>query len=122
MLEEVATFVAVYEAALETRHNSPQNHGAHIKETCRYCIFEASCEVAFTALAESADPLVRWIAQNCEGYAPQAAEVLRLLPAPMAALDALACENEWCEDWANFRAQAKAAGVLPASESVEVSA
>lgn len=69
-------------------------------------------EEAWEKLAESADPLVRWIAQNCDEYRGEAQTVLRTLPATLDELDELAMERDWCGTWAGFRDQAIAAGVV----------
>lgn len=80
----------------------------------------AAAEVdAWQALKTAADPLVRWIAENCEDYRFEAASVLRALPASMDELDALARENGWCGMWGGFRRQAEQAGVLPAATAPE---
>lgn len=74
---------------------------------------------AWKALKTAADPLVRWIAENCEDYRFEAAFVLRALPASMDELDALARENGWCGMWGGFRRQAEQAGVLSAATAPE---
>jgi hypothetical protein len=80
--------------------------------------FEAAQTAAWVALAESADPLVRWIAENCQGYADEAQEILRLLPAPLEALDEFAYDQGWCGAWDRLRKAAEEAGVLPAATAV----
>lgn len=74
---------------------------------------------AWGALKGSADPLVRWIAENCEDYRYEATHVLRALPASMDELDALAREKDWCGAWDDFRRRAEQAGVLPAASPAE---
>lgn len=68
---------------------------------------------AWDALTASTNPLVRWIAENCWDYHWDALEILEALPATMAELDAIALQQGWCDTWDCFRADARAAGVLP---------
>lgn len=77
---------------------------------------------AWGAMWGSADPLVRWIAKNCEEYRAEALLVTRALPAPMDELDALANREGWCGQWDAFKHFAKQDGVLPAETGAEVSA
>jgi hypothetical protein len=74
---------------------------------------------AWKALKGSADPLARWIAENCEDYRYEATHVLRALPASMDELDALARENGWCGAWDDLRRRAEQAGVLPDASPAE---
>jgi hypothetical protein len=80
--------------------------------------FLAAQKAAWVALAESADPLVRWIAENCQGYADEAQEILRMLPASLMKLDVVASDRGWCGDWDRLRKAAEEAGVLPAASAV----
>ena len=58
-------------------------------------------------LLELDDPLVTWIAQNALPYhREEATEILRLLPATLAALDAYAKTRDWCGAWEDLREQA----------------
>lgn len=83
--------------------------------------FDMARDAAWEALRASDKPLLRWIADNCRGYEEEALAVVRLLPAPMSALDALAREKGWCAAWDAARDAAEKAGVLDA-ETEEVSA
>lgn len=124
MYPEVEQFIAAREAALTIRRETPSKNWEerHDPETCRYCVFDATEAAAFAVLAESADPLVRWIAKSCKNYASEAIKVLEVLPTDMDTLDALADRQGWCGDWEDFRAAAKEDGVLPTTEKAEVSA
>lgn len=68
---------------------------------------------AWDKLKESHDPLVRWIAENCEDNRDEAEIVLKALPATMGQLDALAAEHDWCGEWNALRDRAINAGVRP---------
>lgn len=79
---------------------------------------EAAENAAWDALKASGDPLVAWIAAHCRGYAYEATEVLRALPAPIETLDALARKRGWCGIWREFRERAEQDGVLPSQSEV----
>lgn len=83
---------------------------------------DAARKGPWEAAKKSADPLVRWIAKNCEEYRAEALLVLKALPAPMAELDALAKDKGWCDQWDAFKRFAEQDGVLPAETGAEVSA
>lgn len=78
---------------------------------------QAACQDAlggaWGGLKASGDPLVKWIAENCDGYQEQARQVLTALPATLGELDDLAVEKDWCTVWDDFRQQAIEAGVMP---------
>jgi hypothetical protein len=80
----------------------------------------AAHEAAWSALKGSSDPLVKWIAENCEEYRGEAGTILKALPATADELDDLAEENEWCTTWNAFRDRAIAAGVLPGARPMSV--
>ena len=67
---------------------------------------------AWNALKSAADPLVSWIVDNCKDYQSQALEVLKALPATVEELDKLAADEDWCQIWDNFRAQAARDGAI----------
>lgn len=77
-------------------------------------------EAAWDAMMGVSDPLVRWIAKNCEEYRAEALLVLKALPVPMAELDALAKDKGWCGQWDAFKRLAEQDGVLPAEELATV--
>jgi hypothetical protein len=70
--------------------------------------YEAACGPALAGLAAVA-PL---LAEVAGGYPDQLAEVVALLPAPMAVLDGHAADQDWREAWVELRDGALAAGVL----------
>lgn len=74
---------------------------------------EDALEAAWDALKASRDPLVKWIAENCDGHQEQARYVLTALPATVGELDDLADEKDWCTVWDDFRQRAIEAGVMP---------
>ncbi|MFI9835207.1 hypothetical protein ACIHIX_46975 [Streptomyces sp. NPDC051913] len=78
---------------------------------------QAACDearqAAWDALKASGDPLVKWIAENCDGHQEQARHVLTALPATVGELDDLADEKDWCTVWDDFRQRAIEAGVIP---------
>jgi hypothetical protein len=125
---------AAYRAALEVAKDNDLQPGY----CCWDCAFEESAMAqllnrrpnlydardsaqsdAWEALKGSADPLVRWIAENCGDYHCEATHVLRALPASMDELDALARMKGWCGMWKEFRRRAEQAGVLPDASPAE---
>lgn len=54
---------------------------------------------AWRQLAASSDPLVAWVAENCEGYREEVRAALVLLPASLDDLDELAEKHGWCCAW-----------------------
>jgi hypothetical protein len=68
-----------------------------------------------TTLAESTDPLVKWIAVHVLREYPEHSEaVLKALPATREQLDQLAAKMQWCGEWERLVRRAEQAGVLPA--------
>jgi hypothetical protein len=126
MYPEVEQYRAAMKAAEdkyeEAAEQAPDHDYDMIEGDCARCAFmnpsrearAAAMEAAIEQLAQAADPLVRWIAQNClPDFDYQANKVLALLPASMDELDALASEHGWCEIWDDFKNDAHKAGVLP---------
>lgn len=128
-------YSAAYRAALEVAKDNGLRHGfccwecayrqsslAQLLNNYRHDLYAARNSAkgdAWKALKGAADPLVRWIAENCEDYRYEATHVLRALPASMDELDALAREKGWCGAWDDFRRRAERAGVLPAASPAE---
>lgn len=128
MLPEVEKFAAAYHAAGDTcaaalaalpeKHDFDMSIGA-----CARCVqgdtawevWLNALDAAWGELGTSSDPLVAWTAKHCRSYAAEALMVLKALPAPLEALDAMAAAEDWCPRYDRFRFAAKAAGVLPAS-------
>ncbi|MFC8350830.1 hypothetical protein [Streptomyces sp. NPDC057280] len=75
--------------------------------------YQDALEGAWDGLKASGDPLVKWIAENCDDYREQARQVLTALPATVGELDDLADEKDWCTVWDDFRQRAIEAGVMP---------
>ncbi|MET9385326.1 hypothetical protein ABZY09_30705 [Streptomyces sp. NPDC002928] len=73
---------------------------------------DATKTTAWDALKGSPDPLVKWIAENCEEYHSAAATILKALPATLEELDELAADRDWCSVWDGFRNDAIRAGVI----------
>lgn len=92
--------------------------GCRITDSAWAAFIDARTD-AFAALKDCADPLVRWIADNCADEVGAALAAVRILPAPMSALDALAREQRWCEEYDDLRAKARKAGVLPADDTAD---
>lgn len=139
MYEEVKTYVAAIKAAQTTyvaamdalRVDAEHTNGR--SSDCPACAAsdaraegrraagaasEAARGIAWQALKDSTDPLVHWIAENCESYPSSAQVILEALPAPMAVLDGIARQLGWCGDWDDLRASAARAGVLPQDAEV----
>lgn len=83
----------------------------------------AVLEAAWEPLKGSADPLVRWIAENCDiAHRSDAALILEALPASMETLDGIAEDQNWCAEYTALRSRAERAGVLPAAAGTAVPA
>lgn len=82
-----------------------------------YDVRSAAFTAAWDALKGSGDPLVKWIAENCEGYSSEALIILQALPATPDELDEIAERQDWCSTWNSFREEAIAAGVMPGIEA-----
>jgi hypothetical protein len=133
MYPEVEQYIAARGAA-EEKYNEALGGHEHIwganEEDCPRCKataaaspeLEAGLQEARDALMRAGDPLVRWIANNCWEYRDCAEIILRALPAPMSALNAIAQKSGWCETWDRFRARAAEAGVLPVENETESAA
>lgn len=67
---------------------------------------------AWELLKGSDDPLVAFIGKECGGHVQYAEKILPVLPAPLAELQKIATEADWCSDWDNFVRKARLAGVL----------
>lgn len=103
------------------------NSGANQKAmAARFAALDAAADTRNAArraaradlASATADPLVRWIAQNAlRGYPDEAELVLRALPASMGELDALAADEGWCEAWDEYKDLAAEAGVLPGQDA-----
>ncbi|MGP4014108.1 hypothetical protein [Streptomyces sp. 4N124] len=132
MLPEAQKYVESVEAATAVRNAAvgaaeekyPRRYGYGEEEARQARAFNeevnkayATCAdvqaAAWGALKASADPLVKWIAENCADYREQAQCVLAALPATVDELDDLADTNDWCNVWNDFRQQAIDAGVMP---------
>ncbi len=129
-LEEAFAAIDAAQAEIEkVRSETPECDYDLRAEECPRCTalakpkeaLRAGVEPAWRELQGSQDPLVLWIAEHCERYVDEALMVVRLLPAPMTELDALALREGWCETWDALKRKAGRAGVLPA-QSAEVSA
>ncbi|GHC88559.1 hypothetical protein [Streptomyces flavofungini] len=87
---------------------------AFAEEMAKADVAEAKGErAAWSTLAASSDPLVKWIAENCTRYAREARQVLTALPATIGELDRLADEHDFCGAWEDYRWEAAEAGVIP---------
>lgn len=76
--------------------------------------YRRALDDAWTELgkAVTGDPLGEWIIAECGQYKVEAAQVIRLLPASLRDLDALADDQDWCDVWSEFRRRALRAGVI----------
>lgn len=86
-------------------------------ESVAYDARTAALDTAWGALKRSSDPLVKWIAENCESYRPEALMILQALPATPEELGRIAEGQEWCGTWESFRDEAIEAGVMPGIEA-----
>lgn len=75
-------------------------------------------DAAWNAMKDSSDPLVAWIATNMRNHYSDATQILRILPADVATLRAVAVENEWCNTFDEYLGQALEAGVVAGVEPV----
>lgn len=67
---------------------------------------------SWDSLKQSSDPLVKWIAENCEDYTNYAVEILKALPAPLSELREIAADADWCDTWDGFVRRAVRDGVI----------
>ncbi|WP_086804152.1 hypothetical protein [Streptomyces caniscabiei] len=124
-IESVEAAKTAHDAALDAADKKyPERYGhsedgaqqtsAHSEEIRKaYATLADAQTAAWDALKTSGDPLVRWIAENCQEYRGQAECILIILPATVDELDELADTKGWCEVWDNLRQQAMDAGVVP---------
>jgi hypothetical protein len=133
MYPEVEQYLAAVKAAEdkyeEAAKQAPRHDYDMSEDDCARCAFlnpiraarDVATEAAMGQLAQASDPLVRWIAENCQSYPSAARTVLEALPASMAELNDLAADEGWCGTWEDFVRKAEYAGVLPSADA-EVSA
>jgi hypothetical protein len=126
MYDEVKKYLAAVDAAEGRAEAMPETDyyaadGTHDKKGCPECFLTAAYRDAWPLLAESADPLVRWIADNASGYKEDATLILRALPASVDVLDQIAERENWCGIWNRLLDAAEAAGVLPVEIMAEAS-
>jgi hypothetical protein len=69
-------------------------------------------QAAWDGLKMSEDKLVVWIAEHCQSHFSYAVQVLEILPATSAEIQALALEKDWCDTFDTLLDQAVEAGVL----------
>jgi hypothetical protein len=69
-------------------------------------------ETAWDLLMVDTDPLVAWIAINCQEYREQAVEVLDQLPLDLEGLKQLRIDRGWCGEYAEFLERALNDGVI----------
>lgn len=125
MLPEVETFTAAYNEAHTTYNDAYEAlrkeynglYGIDREPFYNKCseLERARNEkivAAWNALGESTDPVVKFIAENCQNYASEAIEVLKALPATLDQLEKVADELDWCGVWGRFVDRAIEAGVF----------
>lgn len=123
LMEHFAAIDAAQADCTKAYDSAPRHDYNMSEETCPRCValkpsqnaLRAAEGAAWSAMRDASDPLLRWIAENCEEYQAAALEVVRALPADMDTLNALAREKDWCGVWDDFKDAARAAGVLGAS-------
>lgn len=117
---------AISQANIETEQAEQENRAKHrntyysgaatAERDTIYRNREAKVSAAWDKLAESADPLLSWIAREVDpGYRSQAREVLlsyRPGRTSVRDLDSLARRNGYCGVWGNLKRAAQADGAL----------
>jgi len=83
------------------------------REELERAYFDAPNKAWADHLVTSTNPMVKYIADNAQGYPAEADQVLKLLPATREELDAYAASKDWCREWVRLADAAEAAGVFP---------
>jgi hypothetical protein len=121
MYPEVEAFFASFGQAHKRFYVALATETGHTEPSLAWDQLSADRAAAWDALQASADPLIRWIAENARAFPDEARVVLGALPASAAELDRIAEWHGWCESWTGLREAAEAAGVLPVTAPAEAS-
>lgn len=135
MYPEVENYLTVCEQAGETRSEVMERASNELGEsrgTNRRGVYDARCllarhdhdvavKAAWNDMKASSDPLVAWIAENCQEYYSYAIQILKVLPADLAAINQVASDKDWCDTWEQFLERATEAGVVPSAPALSAS-
>lgn len=123
MHEDVRRYLAAEEARQGAYRKANEDYHAACRDA-RIALAKAKLEIAqesgWGSLTQSSDPLIRWIAQNCENHKEHATEILKALPAPLSTLQEIAGEGGWCGEWDRLVDRAVRDGVIADDRTPEL--